>query len=272
MRKFLVAFLLLLTIGQVSAQTPKDTSNLNIVSWNIQNFGRSKSASDTVMKYICDKVKGYDIVAIQEVSTSEFGAQAVAKLDELLDRTGTSWDYVVSDPTTGAGSERYAYLYKKSRVKLKEKPCLEKTLEDKLNREPFKAIFVFKGSDYYLFNLHLVPTDKNPALEAAHLASLGETYKGKKIIFMGDLNLSQSDPGFDGVKKWAKPTLIGKKTSLKMKEGEEGERLNMEYDNFFVTTNIVVSKSDVINFFSEFKDLKLARKVSDHCPIYCIIK
>jgi hypothetical protein len=84
----------------------------------------------------------------------------------------------------------------------------------------FKAIFVFKGSDYYLFNLHLVPTDKNPALEAAHLASLGETYKGKKIIFMGDLNLSQSDPGFNGVKKWAKPTLIGKKTSLKMKEGD----------------------------------------------------
>ena len=57
-----------------------------------------------------------------------------------------------------------------------------------------------------------------------------------------------------------------------MKEGEEGERLNMEYDNFFVTTNIVVSKSDVINLFSEFKDLKLARKISDHCPIYCIIK
>ena len=120
-----------------------DTTQLNIVSWNIQNFGKSKSASDSVMKYICDKVKVYDIIAIQEVSTSEFGAQAVAKLDDLLDRTGTSWDYVVSDPTTGAGSERYAYLYKKSRVKLKEKPCLEKTLQDKLNREPFKAIFVF---------------------------------------------------------------------------------------------------------------------------------
>ena len=249
-----------------------DTAYLNIISWNIQNFGRSKSESDSVMKYICSKVKLHDIVVIQEVSTSEFGAQAVAKLDDLLDRTGTSWDYVVSDPTTGPGSERYAYLYKKNRVKLKEKPCLEKTLQDKLNREPFKAIFVFKGNDYYLFNLHLVPTDKNPAIEAAHLASLGETYKGKKIIFMGDLNLSQSDPGFDGVKKWSKPTLIGKKTSLKMKEGEEGERLNMEYDNFFVSTNITVKKSDVINFFSEFKDLKLARKVSDHCPIYCIIK
>jgi endonuclease/exonuclease/phosphatase family metal-dependent hydrolase len=248
-----------------------DTTNLNIISWNIQNFGRSKSESDSVMKYICDKVKIYDVVVIQEVSTSEFGAQAVAKLDDLLDRTGTSWDYVVSDPTTGAGSERYAYLYKKSRVKLKESG-LEKTLQDKLNREPFRAVFVFNKNEYYLFNLHLVPTDKNPAVEAAFLSSLGETYKGKKIVFMGDLNLSQSDPGFNGVKKWSKPTLIGKKTSLKMKEGEAGERLNMEYDNFFISFNIILKSSDVINFFSEFKELKLARKISDHCPIYCIIK
>ena len=248
-----------------------DTAYLNVISWNIQNFGRSKSESDSVMKYICSKVKSHDVVVIQEVSTSEFGAQAVAKLDALLDRTGTSWDYVVSDPTTGPGSERYAYLYKKSRVKLKESG-LEKTLQDKINREPFRAVFVFKKNEYYLFNLHLVPTDKNPAVEAAHLASLGETYKGKRIIFMGDLNLSQASPGFDGVKKWAKPTLIGKKTSLKMKEGEAGEKLNMEYDNFFISSNIILKSSDVINFFSEFKELKTARKVSDHCPIYCIIK
>ena len=113
--KFTLLFLLtsLLSFSQV------DTSKLNIISWNIQNFGRSKSESDSVMKYIASKVKIYDIVVVQEVSTSEFGAQAVAKLDDLLDRTGTSWDYVVSDPTTGAGSERYAYLYKKNRVKLK---------------------------------------------------------------------------------------------------------------------------------------------------------
>jgi deoxyribonuclease-1-like protein len=268
MKKILL-FLSLLTF--LTGYSQIDTTNLNIVSWNIQNFGRSKSESESTMKYISEKVKIYDIVVIQEVSTSEFGAQAVAKLDGLLDRTGSSWDYVVSDPTSGPGSERYAYLYKKHRVKLKESG-LEKTLADKINREPFRAVFVFKGSEYYLFNLHLVPTDKNPAIEAAHLASLGDTYKGKKIIFMGDLNLSQADPGFDGVKKWAKPTLVGKKTSLKMKEGEGGQRLNMEYDNFFISSNIKLISSDVINFFSEFSDLKEARKISDHCPIYCIVK
>lgn len=264
-------FTLLFLLAYLSGFSQIDTNYLNIVSWNIQNFGRSKSESDATMDYISQKVKVFDVVVIQEVSTSEFGAQAVAKLDGLLDRTGCSWDYVVSDPTSGPGSERYAYLYKKHRVKLKE-TGLEQTLSDKINREPFRAVFSFKGNDYYLFNLHLVPTDKNPALEAAQLASLGETYKNKRIVFMGDLNLSQSDKGFDVVKKWANPTLIGKKTSLKMKEGEQGERLNMEYDNFFVSSNLEVKISDVINFFSEFKELKEARKISDHCPIFCVLK
>jgi endonuclease/exonuclease/phosphatase family metal-dependent hydrolase len=247
-----------------------DTSYLNVISWNIQNFGRSKSQNDTTMNYICNKIKDYDIIAIQEVSTSEFGAQAVVKLDDLLDRTGTSWDYIVSDPTTGDGSERYAYLYKRSRVKLKESG-LEKSIQDKINREPFRAVFIFKNNEYYLFSEHLVPTDKNPALEAVHLAKLKNTYKDKRIIIMGDLNLSQSDPGFNELKKWSKPTLIGKKTSLKMKE-DNGVKLNMEYDNFFITSLLILKKSDVILFFNDFKDLKSARKISDHCPIYCIIK
>lgn len=268
MRKFLTV---LFTILSITIYAQIDTNYLNIVSWNIQNFGRSKSESNTTMNYIAEKVKIYDVVVIQEVSTSEFGSQAVAKLDDLLDRTGVSWDYIVSDPTSGPGSERYAYLYKKNRVKLKESD-LEKSLADKINREPFRAVFTFKTSDYYLFNLHLVPTDKNPAAEALHLATLGQLYKGKKIIFMGDLNLSQSDPGFDPVKKWGMPSLVGKKTSLKMKEGEAGQKLNMEYDNFFVSGNVLIKSSDVINFFNEFKDLKEARKISDHCPIFCVIK
>lgn len=269
MKKIFTLFLTFIT-AIVFSQTI-DTSYLNVVSWNIQNFGRSKSANDTVMKYLAQKLKSYDIIAVQEVSTSEFGAQAVSKLDDLLDRTGSSWDYVVSNPTSGEGSERYAYLYKKSRVKLKTKPELESTLSDKLNREPFKAIFVFKGNEYYFFNLHLVPTDKKPEIEAGYLATLGQTYPGKRIIFMGDLNLSQTSPGFDGVKKWSKPLLINKKTSLKMKDDGEGY-LNQEYDNFFITPNITVKSSDVILFFKDFLTLRQARKVSDHCPIFCQIK
>lgn len=266
-RKIRLAFFLLFVSNLVLSQV--DTTSLKIVSWNIQNFGKSKS--DAEILYISNKVKDCDILAVQEVSTSEFGAQAVAKLDDYLDRTGSKWDYVISDKTTGDGTERYAYLYKTSRVRLKEKPSLEKSLQDSINREPFRAIFIFNGKEFYLFNIHLVPTNKNPQNEAKKLDTLPKIYKDKNIIIMGDFNLSGAHSGFDSLKKFGfKTSLLSKKTSLKAKESTDP--MNMEYDNFFISKNIKLIKSDVIYFYKDFKTLKDARKISDHCPIYCLIK
>lgn len=261
-----LTFLLLFVSTFVSSQV--DTSSLKIVSWNIQNFGKSKS--DDEIFYISTKIKKFDIVAIQEVSTSNFGSQAIAKLDDYLDKTGSKWDYVVSDKTTGNGSERYAYLYKTSRVKLKEKPSLEKSLQDSINREPFKAVFIFRGKEFYLFNIHLVPKDKNPQDEAKKLSELPKIYKDKRIIIMGDFNLPGNHSGFDGLRKLGLKVGLSKKTSLKSKESDNP--MNMEYDNFFVSNNIKLVESDVIYFYKDFKTLKEARSISDHCPIYCIVK
>ena len=263
-------FLLLLLILPNLLLSQVDTSYLNIVSWNIQNLGKSKS--DEELSYISTKIKSYDIVAIQEVSTSEFGSQAVAKLDDYLDRTGSDWDYIISNSTSGDGSERYAFLFKKNRVKLKEKAQLEVSLSEVINREPFRAIFIFKNIEYYFFNLHLVPTDKHPQIEVNRLEVLTTLYKGKRIIMLGDFNLSQSDNSFNSLKnKGIVPSLINKKTSLKMKP-VSGQVLNMEYDNFYISSQIKFKNSSVIYFFKDFKDLQSARKISDHCPIKISIK
>jgi deoxyribonuclease-1-like protein len=263
--KIKLIILLLLTNLCVFSQ---DTTKLNIVSWNIQNFGKSKS--DSIIEYICHIVKNYDIVAIQEVTTSEFGAQAVAKLDACLDRTGFSWDYIVSNPTSGAGSERYTYLYKKSRVNLKGKGELEQSLESTINREPYRAVFIYKNIEYILFNIHLVPTNKNPQNEVRLLDTIPKIYLNKRIVIMGDFNLSQKHTAYDYLKKSLYPALIDQKTSLKMKETIDP--LNEEYDNFFISKNIKLYKSGIILFFKDFKTLSEARKVSDHCPIYIIIE
>jgi len=263
-------FLLLLLILPNLLLSQVDTSYLNIVSWNIQNLGKSKS--DDELFYISTKIKFYDIVAIQEVSTSEFGSQAVAKLADNLDRTGSDWDYVISNSTSGDGSERYAYLFKKNRVKLKEKAQLEMSLSEVMNREPFRAIFIFKNIEYYFFNLHLVPTDKHPQIEVGKLEVLTTLYTGKRIVMLGDFNLSQSDNSFNSLKsKGFVASLVNKKTSLKMKP-VSGKVLNMEYDNFFISSQIKFKNSSVIYLFEDFKDLQSARKISDHCPIKISIK
>jgi endonuclease/exonuclease/phosphatase family metal-dependent hydrolase len=248
-----------------------DTSYLNVISWNIQNLGKSKSNSE--LFYIAEKVKMYDIVAIQEVSTSEFGSQAIAKIDDYLDRTGYSWDYVISDPTSGTGSERYAFLFKKSRVKLKEKPKLETSLSEEISREPYKAVFVFNKKEYYFFNIHLVPKNKNPQQEVYYLSNIINWYSGKNIIICGDFNLSQKEVCFNSFKsKNIIPCLIGRKTSLKMKPDTKGKVLSQEYDNFFIYNKLKYINCDVIYFFNDFSNLEEARKISDHCPIKISLK
>jgi endonuclease/exonuclease/phosphatase family metal-dependent hydrolase len=68
------------------------------LSWNIENLGKSKS--DQQIAFIATTIQDFDLIAIQEVVAGYGGAQAVTRLAGELNRKGTSWDYVISDPTS----------------------------------------------------------------------------------------------------------------------------------------------------------------------------
>jgi hypothetical protein len=75
-----------------------------LISWNIANFGQSKS--DKTIHYIANYLRDYDIIAVQEVVAGYGGVQAVARLADELNRTGTKWDYTISDPRVAAHIKR----------------------------------------------------------------------------------------------------------------------------------------------------------------------
>lgn len=270
--KYLITFVILLLIS-CQSELPKNEpitnkDGLKIVSWNIQNLGKSKLKNDTILEYIAKIINPYDIIAIQEVSTDIYGAKAIAKIDAILDRMGSKWDYTISDPTEGSGKERYAYLFKTSKVKL-EKAFLETVFQTSIQREPYLAYFKYNNSDYALFNLHLVPEDKNPSKEVETLCMLHNF--GSKAIILGDFNLSQNSTSFNCLKKSYKPALVDEKTSLKMKK-KDGQVLNKEYDNAFYSPEVKFLSSKVIHFYKDFSSLEEARKISDHCPILIIVE
>ncbi|MBK8855685.1 MAG: hypothetical protein IPN10_16670 [Saprospiraceae bacterium] len=112
---------------------------ITFVSWNIKDFGQSRD--DKEMNAIADYVKHADIVAIQEVVAKHpGGAQAIARLVDVLNRKGSAWDYRVSDPTFSSSpqkSERYAYLWKPSKVTVTGGgPKLIHELSTQVEREP----------------------------------------------------------------------------------------------------------------------------------------
>jgi deoxyribonuclease-1-like protein len=264
MQKTIFLLLILINLAADNNQT------YSITSWNIKDFGKTKSEAE--IDFMAKQLSNFDIVAIQEVvAGTTFGAKAVAKLDAALDRTGTNWDYKISNPTTGSGyeSERYAYLWKTSKVKLIGRPYLEVKYEQEIVREPFVAQFQIGKQKIRLFNIHAIPKSKQPEREIKYLKYFPAKYPNEILFFLGDFNLPQKHTVFNPLKKKGyKPALINQKTSLKMKRKND-DFLASEFDNIFYDSNKTQFKSaGIVNFTTKFQTLKEARTISDHVPVF----
>jgi endonuclease/exonuclease/phosphatase family metal-dependent hydrolase len=253
-RFFLLTFIFCNTIS----------ANTKVLSWNIQNFGLSKS--DASIDFIANIMKTYDVILIQEVNASYSGPQAIARLVSRLKNLGSDWDYSISNPTIGKGIERYAYVWKKS-VKLIGKPYLYTPLQFTVDREPYIATFVNKRDTFTLANVHLVPKHKHPELEIIQLYQLA-TLKNQHIVIAGDFNCPHFNNAFDKLYAYHFEHALNKTpTTLKMDQ-RNGSHLASIYDNFyFENKELTILEAKCIDFSSKLSSLKEARKISDHLPI-----
>jgi endonuclease/exonuclease/phosphatase family metal-dependent hydrolase len=244
-------------------------AQVKISSWNLQNFGKTKS--DQEINFIANSLKEFDIIAIQEVVAGYGGAQAVARLADELNRKGSKWDYVISDPTnsTPYATERYAYIWKTGKVKKVQRAWLEQIYVNEIDREPYFMNFSYKGTIFSLVSFHAIPKKKQPETEIKYFKFLPAQYPDKNLIFLGDFNLPQSHTVFNPLKKMGyKPVFTAQKTTMKMHCVAE-ECLANEYDNIFYNTNTTqMLDSGVVLFYENFPDMVAARRISDHIPIW----
>ena len=245
---------------------------VRILSWNGCNFGKSKS--DGELAVFADVVKDYDIVTIQEVSTSDAGEGAVQRLIAKLRSTGAVWNYELSPPTSGEGSERYVYLWKPQRAKMVGRGFLEPKTERVLNREPYMIRFAINRDTLLLASMHAVPQSKHPADEARVLSALPTYYaKTNRLLLMGDFNLPHTDPAWDAVKRTMTAAIANQKTTLKMKLGPHGEQLANAYDNiFYETGDVALNSAGIVKFYERYPSMEMARKISDHVPVWVEVR
>lgn len=244
-------------------------AQVKIVSWNLQNFGKSKSTEE--IQFVANTLRNFDVVALQEIVAGYGGAQAVAKLADELNRMGSKWDYIVSDPTvsTPYGTERYAYLWKTSSVKRVKRAWLEDNYVQEMDREPFLMDFAYNKDLFTLVSFHAIPKKKQPETEIKYFKFFPEIYAEKNLIFLGDFNIPQSHTVFNPLKKMGYESVFkGQKTTMKMK-CVAGECLASEYDNIFynkIKSNL--KASGVVHFYRYFPNMKAARRISDHIPVW----
>ena len=252
-----------------------DAPPIRLVTWNLYNFGRTKD--DQEISVAAQTLRDADLVAVQEVVTSPPGSQAIGKLDRELDRTGAAWDYRISPPTTGPGTEKYAFLWKPSRLRLMGRAWLEASLADSLDREPYLARFEHRKSGHTLLvaSLHAVPTSKNPEREIALLDRLHWQYETDHVVLVGDFNLDEDDAAFNELRGLGYASVLDDQpTSLRRtrREGPTGHLAN-EYDNiFYESPPFQTMQGGVLDFTPRFSSLKEARSLSDHLPVYADVR
>lgn len=242
---------------------------LRVTVWNLSNFGRSKNPQE--LEFIHKRLKSSDLVGILEVSKTFYGTRAVAALDDLLDRTGTNWEYSISEATTGDGAERYAFLWRTDKLWLKN-ANLSQTLSRSVNREPYVGLFQFKRKLFRYAIFHAVPAEKNPSNENRQMANLIKDAPFP-LILGGDFNESASK-SFENLKSQGfSPALFRTLTTIKLRKTISGKSLANPYDNIFYDSNqFEIQDAFADDFTSNFPTLTAARRISDHLPVHLSIK
>lgn len=239
-----------------------------MMSWNVENLGKSKTPE--TLSFIASLLEDYDVIALQEVVAGYGGAQAVAQLADELNRKGSKWDYAVSDPTSSSAykTERYAFLWKTSSVKIIGRPWLEQQYALQIDREPYYATFDYQGTEFTLANFHAITQKLQPETEIKYFKFLPALYPTLNLLFVGDFNCPQAHSVFNPLKKMGYASaFINQKTTLK-KDCVAGECLASEFDNIWYDSNkISLKNSKALHFYTLFETLKEARKISDHIPV-----
>lgn len=242
--------------------------DISICSWNLKDFGKSKS--EQTLDFVARTLESFDIIAIQEVVASAGGPQAVAKLVSKLNKGSQLWKYEISAITSGIHTnERYAFIWKATTVKRKGNSWLDPNYSLVIEREPYLGQFLVGHQTLTLVSFHAVPKAKNPASEIKYLQYFPQCYPNDNLIFCGDFNLSESHSVFNPLRSLDfTSALVKQKTSLRQ-QCIKDDCLASAYDNFyFKAAKINVIETGVLHFYKLFNDLKAAKKVSDHLPIY----
>lgn len=244
-------------------------SQIKMLSWNVENFGKSKSNAE--IAYIASILKEYDLIALQEIVAGYGGAQAVARLADELNRKGTKWEYTISDPTisTPNKKERYAFLWKTAHLKKIGKAWLEKKYALLMEREPYLCSFSYQNHEFTAVSFHAITKNKQPEREIKYFKFFPEEYPNLNLILMGDFNCPQSHSVFSTLRNIGFTTaLVNQKTSLK-RSCKNNVCLASEYDNIvFQKSKTKQLQSGIIHFYKNFNSIKEARKISDHCPVW----
>ncbi|KAA3618259.1 MAG: hypothetical protein D8M58_21785 [Calditrichaeota bacterium] len=258
---FLLIFLILTPLSHAQ-------NTITIASFNIRIFS-DNSRDDTELKLICDQLKDYDFIAIQELRDERVIDRAIEMLDESFN---LEYSKILSPAVGNTQKEIYAFLYRSDKIDYLDFANVYSDPSNDFIREPFYASFISGNFDFTVITMHSIfGHSKEERRKEARL--LDEVYAfvqnengvEQDVILCGDFNLKASDAAFDDLRNiYSMQELISGGTTIK----------ESEYDNIWINNSFTrefegttgIDKFDETDFGND--DKKASLQVSDHRPIW----
>jgi deoxyribonuclease-1-like protein len=243
---------------------------IRIATFNIQVFGQSKLEKPHVMEVLARTVRRFDVVAIQEIRSSN--QDVMPRFVELINSDGSRYDFVIG-PRLGRTSskEQYAFVFDSTRIGIDPQSIYTMAdPHDLLHREPLVARFYVRGPPvgeaftFTLVNIHTDPDETRQELDAlADVFRIAQTQGEDDVILLGDLNVDDRRMGELGRLPGIAWVISGQPTNT---------RRTRQYDNLVFDARATVEYTGVANVFdlqSEFGlTLEQVLEVSDHLPVW----
>ena len=207
-RVLFVAALVAIVFPALSAQAV-GPATITVASWNIEQFGETKSSDPVRLARIATVVKNFDVIAIQEiVHAASQGQDVVDRLtSELRNEHRRNYDHVLGVRTgcTGGRTEQYAVLFDSEILERVDSSTVadDPNATDNMCRDPLVVkLKLLDAAANFTFTLIVVHTDPSPvsALKG-DLNALGRIYQSVQasdaqdddVILLGDLNAAPRD-------------------------------------------------------------------------------
>ena len=180
-------------------------ATITVASWNIEQFGETKSTDPVRLARIASVVKEFDVVAIQEiVHAASQGQDVVDRLtSELQNQHRRNYDVALGPRTgcTGGRVEQYAVLFDSEileQVGNSTTIADDTSATDNMCRDPLVVRLKLRNTAAtFTFTLIVVHTDPSPASALRRdLNALGRIFQTVQanntqdddVILLGDLN------------------------------------------------------------------------------------
>ena len=224
------------------------------------------------MKIITRIVKEYDLVAIQEVRSTE--QNVIPTLLNYINDANTKYDYIISERLGRSTSkEQYAFVYNTKTITLiPNSSYVVKDTDDVFEREPFIASFKAGNFDFTMVDNHIKPDDAEAELTQLKIVinNIYDSFSEKDVIVVGDMN---ADGKYLNENKLAVilpewTQMIGNNVDTTVGTADNTYDRMMARDT---TANVeYTGNSGAFRWDTEYNvtDSAFIKKVSDHYPVY----